>query len=184
MISRGVKNCPPVVPLLAHLQEQPFIDLGKGEDVGVVVGAEADVVDLVQHIKQIALGVDARAVNARHDLAGPLALAFGLSREIDHSMFAEWLRIGPGRKKKLHTLPHRHGERSGRRQSEDIGEMLPGALCGDQIPVVNGQKVVVLGCRSKGLAGDTSGLHPTWIDLTIQKGRGSHGVRRALIQDR
>lgn len=78
MISRGVKNCPPVVPLLAHLQEQPFIDLGKGEDVGVVVGAEADVVDLVQHIKQIALGVDARAVNARHDLADDLLSGRGV----------------------------------------------------------------------------------------------------------
>ncbi len=41
----------PVVPLLAHLEKEPLIDLRKREDVGRVHGLGAQLVDLVEDVQ-------------------------------------------------------------------------------------------------------------------------------------
>ena len=54
-----------VVALLAHLEQQALVDLREREDVGRVDGLEVDLVHLVQHVEEVALGVDARSCRPR-----------------------------------------------------------------------------------------------------------------------
>lgn len=61
-----------VVALLAHAQQKSFVDLREDEDMLRVGGSEADRVDAVQHFGEIALGVDAGALDAGEDLADDL----------------------------------------------------------------------------------------------------------------
>ena len=64
MISRGVKNWPPSLPLLAHLEQQALVHLREREDMRVVDVARADFMHLVQHVAEVAFGVDAPALDA------------------------------------------------------------------------------------------------------------------------
>jgi hypothetical protein len=61
-----------VVPLLAHLEQRPLIHLGERKDVGRIHVLIAEVVDAVEHVEEVLLGVDSRALDARHDLADDL----------------------------------------------------------------------------------------------------------------
>src|SRR5262249_39773476 len=58
-----------VVSFLAHLQEQTFIHLGDCEDVGGIDIFVADLVHAIEHVEKVALGIDARSIHARHNLA-------------------------------------------------------------------------------------------------------------------
>jgi len=61
-----------VVALLAHLEQQAFVDLREREDVGRGDHGVIDLVDLVDDVEEVALGVDARALDGAHDLADDL----------------------------------------------------------------------------------------------------------------
>ena len=61
-----------VVPLLAHLEQEPLVHLGEWEDVRRVHVLIAEAVDPVEDIEEVLLGVDARALDARHNLADHL----------------------------------------------------------------------------------------------------------------
>jgi len=63
-----------VVPLLPHLQEQVLVHLGEREDVDRVNGLRADLMDFVDHVEEVPLGVDPGPFDAGHDFADdPLA---------------------------------------------------------------------------------------------------------------
>lgn len=46
----GSEELPAIVAFLAHLEQQALVNLGKGEDVGIVGPRRGDFVDLVQHV--------------------------------------------------------------------------------------------------------------------------------------
>lgn len=56
-----------MIALLAHLEEQAFIDFGERKDVRRVHRRRADFMNPVQHVEEVAFGVDTRAVHAGHD---------------------------------------------------------------------------------------------------------------------
>ena len=58
-----------VVVLLAHLQEQALVGLAQREEVGLVDGLHADLVDAVQDVEQVLLRVDRDLVDRADDLA-------------------------------------------------------------------------------------------------------------------
>ena len=66
-----------VVVLLAHLQQQALVDLREREEVRVVDMVDADLVDLVEDVEQVGLGVDAHPLHRRHDLADDALLRRG-----------------------------------------------------------------------------------------------------------
>ena len=66
------KELPAVVALLAHFQEQPFIDLGEREYVRRVHRVIAQGVNLVQHVAKVLLGINPALLHARHDFADDL----------------------------------------------------------------------------------------------------------------
>jgi hypothetical protein len=74
-VRRAGEELAAVVVLLAHPQQQVLVDLGKREDVGVVHRAGGDGVDGVEHVEQVAVGIDPRLLHAGHDLGDdPLAV--------------------------------------------------------------------------------------------------------------
>ena len=72
------EELPAVVSLLAHLEQQPFIHLRQREHVRRVHGFGADLVDLVQHVQKVPLGVNARALDAGEDFADDLLARRGV----------------------------------------------------------------------------------------------------------
>ena len=58
--------------LLAHLEEQPLVDLAEREHVRGVDALVGDLVDLVEHVEQVLLGVDPHFLDAGHDLGDHL----------------------------------------------------------------------------------------------------------------
>ena len=67
--------------LLAHLQQQVFVHLRQGEEVRVVDVVDADLVDLVEDVAQVGLGVHPHPLHRRHDAA-------------DDALLAAWRRVG------------------------------------------------------------------------------------------
>ena len=65
----GGEELAAVVAFFAHFEQEAFVDLGEGVDVGVVYGLAADVVDEVEDVEEVFLGVDAGAIDAGEDLA-------------------------------------------------------------------------------------------------------------------
>ncbi len=63
--------------LLAHLQQQVFIDLRQGEEVGVVDVVDVDLVDLVEDVAQVGFAVHPHPLHRRHDAADDALLARG-----------------------------------------------------------------------------------------------------------
>ena len=68
----GGEELAAVIVLLPHLQQQALIDLRQGEDVGLIDPVLAQRIDLVEHVAEIALGVDPRPLHPAHDLADEL----------------------------------------------------------------------------------------------------------------
>ena len=65
----GSEKLAAVIVLLPHFEQQPFVDLGESEDVGRVNGLMAEVVNPVEDVEEVALGVDTHPLHAAHDLA-------------------------------------------------------------------------------------------------------------------
>ncbi len=66
------KELASIVPLLPHLEQQALVHLGEREDVGRVHRLGAEQVHAVDHVEEVAVGVDSRLLDARHDLADHL----------------------------------------------------------------------------------------------------------------
>ncbi len=61
--------------LLAHLQQQVFIHLRQGEEVGVVHVVDVDLVHLVQDVAQVRFRIHPHAIHRSHDAADDALLA-------------------------------------------------------------------------------------------------------------
>lgn len=60
----GREELASIVSLLAHLEKEPLVNLGEREDVGGVYRFVFDGVNLVEHIEEVLLGVDANTLDA------------------------------------------------------------------------------------------------------------------------
>src|SRR5438046_6412016 len=58
-LQRQRRLLPAVVPLFPHLEEQALIHLGEREDVGRVHCLSAQCVHAIEHVEEVAVGVDA-----------------------------------------------------------------------------------------------------------------------------
>jgi hypothetical protein len=95
----GIHHCPDdfprreelstIVPLLAHLQKESFVDLGQGEYVGWINRLVTYLVNLIQDIEEIPLGVNAYPLDALYDFTddfltysriGPFAQTFQMGQ--------------------------------------------------------------------------------------------------------
>jgi hypothetical protein len=63
MISRGVKNCPHR-SLSRPSSKETFVDLGQGKYVSWIHRLVTDLVDLIQDVEEIPLGVNAYPLDA------------------------------------------------------------------------------------------------------------------------
>ena len=65
----GRKELAAVVPFFAHFQQQPFIDLRQRKYMSIINRVVGNLVNLVQHILKVALGINADALHAGHNFA-------------------------------------------------------------------------------------------------------------------
>ena len=77
------EELPAIIALLAHLEQQPFVDLREREDVRRIDRLVRELMHFVEHIEEVALSVDADPLDAGHNLADDLLPRGGVGRFLE-----------------------------------------------------------------------------------------------------